>query len=265
MNHRLWLNLILACGLVMALGATPVTSSVIREEALTRATVGGEDVILENHTVPNVRAAFAALTHQGEWLGFHPGDAPYTEEVCTGVPVTDPCLWPHCPCGDPVGCIGVEATREQHFQGIARSTRTEWQGHTVAPVLYVARAGKPTSGMNPTEGALWIVDMGSRSHSGERLRSNRLLLDTETKDSVPPSTPPYEDRVIRWIEFDGDYEEGQLDYYHPGGIQMVGDLLAVALDNPNVPECDYRFRPEGCLPKERSPSSMFRLPISLST
>jgi hypothetical protein len=163
--------------------------------------------------------------------------------------------------------------------------------------------------MNPTEGALWVVNMASRNHVGERLRSNRLELDTETKDSVPPSGPPYEDKVINWIDFDenlrmylfsiglgfvGELDSRQvseelrhefevhgedltsevrvtreswgyewyllagrkylikreneqlkvylqdLDYYHPGGVQMVGDLLAVSIDKPNEypPECD---------------------------
>ncbi|MGD8969154.1 MAG: PKD domain-containing protein, partial [Anaerolineae bacterium] len=228
MTHRVGLNLILAIGLVMALGSTPVNSSpVIREEALTRAADGGEDIIRENYSVAGVVAAFDDLVYWGEWLGFHKGDAPYTRFLCTKTPV-DACL-PWCP-RPPGSPIGTDPTRKQHFQGIARSPRAG-----VPPILFVTRAGDPNSLINPTQGALWVLQMGSKSTSneqlGERLRSNRLAHNTETEDTVPPA----DDKVINWIEFDQDYDDGSLDYYHPGGIQMVGDILAVSLEGPNAP------------------------------
>jgi PKD repeat protein len=109
----------------------------------------------------------------------------------------------------------------EHFQGIARSPHTG-----IPPILYVTRSGNKN---NPDYyGSLMVVQMNSRPQNGERLRSNRLSKADETVDTVPPSM----DRCIKNIPFS--------DYGHIGGIQMVGDILAVALedkvDNPALPE-----------------------------
>ena len=233
MKHKVWLNLIVLCGLLVALGATAGSSA------------ADGDVILENYTVPDVEAAFDALTDRGEWLGFHPGDAPYAEDICVctempykdwfglpdDFPVTIPIPYPDGCMRDPWPCVpgSCVATREQHFQGVARSARVG-----DPPILYVARAGKPDSSWQPSEGALWVVEMGSRNQVGERLRSNRLEHDKETQKPVPPPT----DVVTRAIEFAGVFKDPagkdvNLDYHHPGGMQMVGDILALALDMPN--------------------------------
>ena len=237
------LYLIMLCLVLLAL--TLIPSSVSAD--------GGDDVILENYTVSNVVAAFDDITHHGEWLGFNRGAAPWTEHVCTGTPA-DFCM-PSCPCFKKAGVwplcfLEMEATREQHFQGIPRSPRTEMAGQSIPPYLYVTRAGDPTSKSNPTEGALWVVEMPTRNSDGERLRSNRLQSGEETNHTAPST----EDHVIYYIEFNKSYENGQLNYHHPGGIQMVGDLLAVTLDNPNdqPDECDVDYPaelPSGCLPK----------------
>ena len=100
----------------------------------------------------------------------------------------------------------------EHFQGIARSPRTG-----IPPILYVTRSGNKD---NPDYyGSIMVVQMSSRPQDGERLRSNRLSKDAETLDTEPPSN----DKCIRNIPFS--------DYGHVGGIQMVGDILAVPLED----------------------------------
>ena len=142
----------------------------------------------ENRAVDDVVAAFDALTHHGEWLGFHMGD-PISGEYA---PDTYPC------------------PTDEHVQGIARSPQTG------TPIFYVTRSGNVHD--PDYYGSLMVVEMGTRDTDGERLRSNRLLKDEETR-TTPPHTM---DRVIKNIEYS--------DWEHPGGIQMVGDILAVPLE-----------------------------------
>jgi hypothetical protein len=109
----------------------------------------------------------------------------------------------------------------EHFQGIARSPRTG-----IPPILYVTRSGNKD---NPDYyGSLMVVQMNSRPQDGERLRSNRLSKAAETIGTKPPGI----DTCIKNIPFS--------DYEHPGGIQMVGDILTVPLegkiDDPALPE-----------------------------
>ncbi|HEX2162367.1 MAG TPA: hypothetical protein VHM02_00310, partial [Thermoanaerobaculia bacterium] len=119
------------------------------------------------------------------------------------------------PFTDPPPIPGVNS--DQHYQGIARSPRT---GRP--PILYVTRSGDNS---DPAEvdrhGHFLIVRLGSRNHDGERLRSNRLGPE-ETKNTVPPAA----DEVI------GSF---RLEYQHPGGVQMVGDVLAMPLEAPGLP------------------------------
>ena len=87
--------------------------------------------------------------------------------------------------------------------------------------------------------------MGSRDTNGERLRTNRLIRDwvPHVRDSdgkpvldsggnpVPWTKPPDpRDATVAHISFDGDY--GWPQYGHAGGMQLVGDVLAVPLENP---------------------------------
>jgi len=109
----------------------------------------------------------------------------------------------------------------EHFQGIARSPRTG-----IPPIFYAMRSGNKD---NPDYyGSIMVVQMNSRPQHGERLRSNRLSKAEETPDTKPPSI----DACIKNIPFS--------EYGHVGGIQMVGDILAVPLedkiDNPALPE-----------------------------
>ena len=236
----------------------------------------------QNRTVPDVVSAFDGLTTHGEWLAFYRGGAQWTEKICVpqdyldyvgvglnwvvdriedavealgfefaGVNYHIPMDWfkplvgplvqevlmpPSCPY--PINQIGVyESTTGQHFQGIARSPQA---GRT--PILYVTRSGDPHSDKNTTDGAIWVVRMDSRTRSGERLRSNRLQYTKETRITRPPAN----DTVIKQVMLN----HGPLDYHHPGGIQMVGDILAVSLAYPEIKTyCDEAGEPEGCMYK----------------
>ncbi|MFC1981336.1 PKD domain-containing protein [Chloroflexota bacterium] len=185
----IWMNIGLAVFLLtLALPTSVQASPISPVAALETYSAQSAGINEENHTVDNVTAAFDALTHRGEWLGFHMGD-PFIGEFA-------PDTYPN--------------PTDEHIQGIARSPRTG------TPIFYVTRSGNV---YDPDYyGSLMVVEMGTRSMDGERLRSNRLLEGNETR-TTPPHTM---DRVIKNIPY--NYWE------HPGGIQMVGDILAVPLE-----------------------------------
>jgi uncharacterized delta-60 repeat protein len=149
--------------------------------------------------VDNVRGQFNALKHHGEALGFHLG---------AGTP---------------------EPTLSRHYQGIQRMPRPNG-----APVFYVTRSGKgtpteiPPSGSDP--GNLLIVRFDSRDTNGERMRSNRVGAGQDTEDTPPPA----EDAVVRNITFHGGADDEGVTwpaYEHPGGMQLLEDLLFIPLES----------------------------------
>jgi hypothetical protein len=101
----------------------------------------------------------------------------------------------------------------EHFQGIARSPRVD-----IRPIFYATRSGNIDN--SEYYGSLVVVKLSCSKKDGERLGSNRLVKDHETWDTPPCAG----DKVIKNIPFP--------DYEHLGGIQMVGDILAVPLEKP---------------------------------
>jgi hypothetical protein len=163
----------------------------------------------------NVKAQFNALSERADALGFGIGSS-----------------------ADPSAC--------KHYQGVARSTGSG------RPFLFVTHSRNHTPlgcGLdNDYPGELLVVDMASRADSGERLRSNRLVKGEQTDDSAPPPS----DTTTKVITFDGTkVDEGSADndcnpadgleswpaYHHPGGVQLVGDVLAVPLEAPINDDC----------------------------
>jgi hypothetical protein len=152
---------------------------------------------------PNVVAQFNALSERADALGFGIG-----------------------PSVDPTVC--------RHYQGVARS-----QGPG-EPFLFVTHSRNDTSAPgcygSDEPGELLVVDMASRGDDGERLRSNRLVPDKDTIESPPPAS----DTATKVVTFDGtdcnraDGISGWPGYHHPGGVQLVGDILAVPLEKPIV-------------------------------
>jgi len=166
------------------------------------------DCSQENPAIDDVVDAFKHLTERGEWLGFHRGPAPDT---------TPDCL-PLGPFGflDPLEIIRCHT--DEHTQGIARSPRTG-----INPIFYVTRSGNLHD--PDFQGSLMVVEFGSRGTDGERMRSNRLKKYEKTRKTPPDSR----DFVVKNIPFDGVSAPW---YGHPGGLQMVGDILVIALEKP---------------------------------
>lgn len=159
--------------------------------------------------VPDVEAQFVAMTgpEGGDALGFHK----------TGTP-------------DPSHC--------RHYQGMVRVDAADG-----TPYFLVTRSGNAPEDVplgacatgDDGLGNLVVVRMESRPKHGERMRSNRLSKD----EAVSHTPPPPEDRAVKVFSFvQGGIAEGVVmpdkGYQHPGGMQLVGHTLAVAVESPQV-------------------------------
>lgn len=100
--------------------------------------------------------------------------------------------------------------RTRHYQGIARHPDPE------ARVMYVTLSEAEDSERPGYIGAV-LIDSADSHPGSARLRSNRLLADTELASSAPYQS----DRVV-W-----SYPTG--GHVHPSGIQAAGRYLAVPL------------------------------------
>jgi len=151
----------------------------------------------KNDSIPNLELQFLSLQRHGDALAFRRGAGDHPK-LC------------------------------KHYQGIARS-----KGYG-APYLYLARSGIHTIGCNfgdlDNPGELLIVEMGSRNEMGERFGSNRLKKNISLNDYAPPET----DKGIYSYHF-GIYEDSHgtvwPGYTHPGSMQLIDDVLIVALEN----------------------------------
>lgn len=174
--------------------------------------------------VPDVVDQFNLLARRGDGLAFGVGDLPETLDIST--------------------C--------KHFQGMART-----QAPDGTPYFIISRSGNDPGAFCVTgddPGNLFIVRMGSRDTNGERLRSNRLrrewfpyLRDADGNLVIGPGGVP-----IAWTKPPDprDFTEtlvtfqGALPHYgHPGGMQMVGDVVAFGMENPynGGPEASVMF------------------------
>jgi hypothetical protein len=118
---------------------------------------------------------------------------------------------------------GPDPSQCRHMQGLVRVEAADG-----TPYLLVSRSGKDTGlfcGTGSSRANVYIVRMGSRDKHGERMRSNRLRRGVETT-----STPPEpQDEVVATLLFDGTSTWPH--YSHPGGMQQVGDVLVLALED----------------------------------
>ena len=145
----------------------------------------------------------------------------------------------------------------KHYQGIVR------RHGPGTPYLFLARSGNDVpecvTDCAPEPGNLVIVKMGSRDANGERLRSNRLRRDwpiaqfLQTGQINPwPSPPDSRDTVVATILFDGN---GWPSYGHPGGMQIVGDMLVVPLTVP-YPDIPFPFPSPEPTPNPSKPKDL---------
>src|SRR5207248_3196365 len=99
------------------------------------------------------------------------------------------------------------------------------------PYMYITKSGKVPDtifcGGSNEPGWLYVVKLGSRDKTGERLRSNIGLPVDDIYNS--PNLASGEDTLVAAIKFGQD---GWPDYMHPGGVQAVGDLLVIGTEDP---------------------------------
>ena len=172
--------------------------------------------------VPNVQSAFYYLTEHADPLGFHIGNSP-----------------------DPSTC--------RHYQGMVRA-----EGADGTPFFLVTRSGNTPSNGNETvcfdsdgetrNGNLIVFRMDSRDKNGERLRSNRMRKG-ESIDSTPPFSLDRATSYYTVIGGDPDDPDPAKRpglvlgngigpnlpprvYQHPGAMQLVGKMLAMACESP---------------------------------
>jgi hypothetical protein len=145
-----------------------LTEGEVRDEASLQG-LAGPRIREANPTVPDVVAAFNALTPRGEALGYRTG---------AGAPIAD-------------GNLFNEDSRKAHYQGIQR-----WERIGSVPYLFVTRSGQDVG-----YGNMVVVRLPSRGVYGERLRSNRLAKGASVNATLPPSS----DGVVRNITFDYEH------------------------------------------------------------
>jgi hypothetical protein len=175
--------------------------------------------------VPGVEAQFLSLTELPETLGLNLSNSP-----------------------DPSSC--------KHYQALARVEDAEG-----TPFFFMTRSGNVPSAVPGNEttscddspgetghGHLIVFRMGSRPTNGERLRSNRLRKGAFVDDTAPSiedkaptfftvvgGTPRASDPARRpgLVLRNGNGSPVPRLYQHPGGMQVVGKMLALALEAPN--------------------------------
>lgn len=122
--------------------------------------------------------------------------------------------------------LGPPATDCRHYQGIARKDAPDGTPH-----LLLTRSGNQFNSAlcdgGDQPGYLMVARMVSRDRNGERLRTN--LLPYEGQLINRPNLAPFGDEVMKVIEFGKD---GWPAYRHPGGMQVVGDLLVIGVEEP---------------------------------
>ncbi|MFL6018241.1 MAG: hypothetical protein ACJ74V_11965 [Gaiellaceae bacterium] len=111
----------------------------------------------------------------------------------------------------------------KHIEGIARTS-----GPDGTPYLVYTKSGLDPGAfciVDDDPGYLIVARMASRNHAGERFGTN-----------IIPFNKPSEwtnleiDKAVTAIPLNG--QNGIPAYRHPGGVQILGDVLAVGTENP---------------------------------
>ena len=116
----------------------------------------------------------------------------------------------------------VEPTLCRHYQGFARK-----DGADGTPYMFLTRSGNIPSDLCFGEpigdtGHFVVVRMGSRDKTGERMRAN---LHKYAQSNIPAA-----DEAIVDIPLIGT--NGWPAYEHPGGMQILGDVLVIGTETP---------------------------------
>lgn len=117
------------------------------------------------------------------------------------------------------------ATTCKHHQGLVRK-----DGPDGTPYLFFTRSGNQLNSVlcdgGDEPGYLFVVRMASRDKNGERLRTNVLPFDLDF-DELPNLQV---DKVVKVIRLNDTFDWPA--YRHPGGMQVVGDVLAMGAEEP---------------------------------
>jgi hypothetical protein len=162
--------------------------------------------------VPDVPGQFISLTRNPEALGLNVGGSP-----------------------DPSMC--------RHYQAIVRV-----DGADGTPFFLMTRSGNTPpfpgepgcddSDGETRNGHLIVFRMGSRDMNGERLRGNRYKEGVH----ISKTQPLLDDKATIYftvvenglVPFDGGDTVPPKVYQHPGGMQLVGNILGIALETPRL-------------------------------
>ena len=190
--------------------------------------------------LPDVHSQFRALTDRPEALGFHYDGTP-------------------------------EPSKCRHYQNVVRVNAADG-----TPYLLLTRSGSTPdltgfgladeAACNDSDGErymgnLVVVRMESRDKDGERMRSNRLIKGAHVDNSIPYDV----DRAVTfYTTAEGGLVPGYGDnpqrvYGHPGGMQVIGHTLAMAMGVQFL-----AFTPPGAPPYElaQSPSQVMFFDVS---
>ncbi|HKH30640.1 MAG TPA: PKD domain-containing protein [Gaiellaceae bacterium] len=189
MNRALaFLAIVGATAMLLPGGSAPATAA---GTADTPESIGQRFVPADPVSSGGVVGAFSALSQKADALAFARNGTP-----------------------GPTSC--------KHIEGIARK-----DGADGTPYLIYSKSGLVPSGCfgDDEPGYLIVARMGSREHTGERMRTNLLPFD-----NAADWTNLAIDKAVTAIPMDGAH--GVPAYRHPGGMQILGDVLAVGTENP---------------------------------
>jgi hypothetical protein len=135
--------------------------------------------------------------------------------------------------GRPISRAGTTC---KHYQGVVRVN-----GPDGTPYLIMTKSGNDPDGLAPCfqddePGWLIVAEMGSRTKSGERLGPNFLPYGSTSHSVFPEPLATFaQDRVVWAAPLDGVERDGDPafpSYRHPGGMQVLGDVLAIGAEVP---------------------------------
>jgi hypothetical protein len=115
----------------------------------------------------------------------------------------------------------------KHIEGIARKDNADGTQY----LIYTKSGLVPTGCFGDDDPGYFVVArMGSRESGGERLRTNLVPFD-----GGPANWPSLaDDKVVSYTPLDGAH--GLPAYRHPGGMQVLGDVVAIGTENPYAGE-----------------------------
>jgi hypothetical protein len=115
----------------------------------------------------------------------------------------------------------------KHYQGEARAN-----GSDGTPYLFLTKSGNKSICVlqDDEPGYLFVAQMGSRNKKGERMGTNLLPYGSNDFSAFPSPLATFaQDKIVRELVFDGSLLPA---YRHPGGMQLVGDVLAIGAEEP---------------------------------